>query len=291
MEEIAGSAAKLLLAVAAFVLVGWFGARDKRIGGVLLTFPLLNGIAMLTGVDPLGVARTVYVVVIWNAAFFLVVIQCHDRLPPLPAGLDRELTILCRALVWAALWASGAVALALLRDELPSAPWLFALQLALAAIYLAVAWRPAAAPSSVSFATMWLNTRGGIRVACFVAVFAMLSAVAQATQSPRWVGWASALPLPGIFALATLAATQTRDEMASLRDTVLLGPLLVIPFNALLARAIVHLRGAGAGPLAESVTVVLFWAVAAALVFVALPPLVRWRDRATASAEDLAARR
>ena len=50
MIEISVAAIKLLLAVAAFVLIGWFGARDKRIGGVLLTFPLLNGIAMLTGV-------------------------------------------------------------------------------------------------------------------------------------------------------------------------------------------------------------------------------------------------
>src|SRR5215218_7981166 len=62
--------AALALASAAFVLVGWIGARDKRVGGLLLTFPLLNGIAMLTGVDPIGVAETIYVMVIWNCLLF-----------------------------------------------------------------------------------------------------------------------------------------------------------------------------------------------------------------------------
>jgi hypothetical protein len=58
--------AKLILGIAAFVLIGWLGARDKRVGGVLLTFPLLNGIAMLTGIDPLGMAGAIYLVMMWN---------------------------------------------------------------------------------------------------------------------------------------------------------------------------------------------------------------------------------
>ncbi len=98
-------------------------------------------------------------------------------------------------------------------------------------------------------------------------------------RDDRWVGWASALPLPGIFALATLSVTQSRHELASLGDTVMFGPLLVIPFNWLLARAIIQLRADGAGTLAEIVTVLLFWIAAAALVFVAVPWFARWRDR------------
>jgi hypothetical protein len=92
------------------------------------------------------------------------------------------------------------------------------------------------------------------------------------------VGWASALPLPGLFALATLSVTQDRPAIAALGDTVLIGPLLYIPFNALLARAIIALRTGQAGTLAEIATVVVFWAIAAALVFGLLPQIARWRD-------------
>jgi hypothetical protein len=67
--------------------------------------------------------------------------------------------------------------------------------------------------------------------------------------------------------------------MLALGDTVLLGPLLVIPFNWLLAQAIAGLRGAHAGTPAEIAVVVAFWAVAAALVFALVPPFARWRDR------------
>src|SRR5262249_16433973 len=132
MLETAVFLTKLLLAVAAFVLVGWFGARDKRIGGGLLTFPLLNGIAMLTGLDPDGIARTIYLLVMWNCVLFLVAMYCFEWLPPLPVRLDPELTLIARAFSWVGLWAVGAVLLAWFRDDLPAAPWLFALQVVVA---------------------------------------------------------------------------------------------------------------------------------------------------------------
>lgn len=279
MVEIALFLAKLLLAVLAFVLVGWFGARDKRVGGMLLTFPLLNGIAMLTGVDPDGIARTVYLVVIWNCALFLAAMYWFERLPPLPAQLDPELKLMARAFCWVILWAVGAVFLAWFRDDLPAAWWLFGTGALVAGAYIRTRWRGGPALSHSTFAGMWRNRRGFVRIACFVVVFCLLSVVAYVAHSARWVGWASALPLPGIFALATLSVTEKKEEMLALGDTVLLGPLLVIPFNWLLARAIGGLRVGHAGTLAEIVVVVAFWAVAAALVFAAVPPFARWRDR------------
>ena len=279
MDEIAIFAVKLLLAVLAFVLVGWFGARDKRIGGVLLTFPLLNGIAMLTGIDPSGIARTIYLVVIWNSFLFLVAMHRFEWLPPLPARWDPELKIVSRALCWVVLWAAGAALLAWFRDDLPAAGWLFALQSALVAYYVARRWRRRVTTSGPTFLGMWHNWRGYVRIACFVVVFLLLSVVAYVGHSARWVGWASALPLPGIFALATLSATQTKEDLLPLGDTVLLGPLLVIPFNWLLAHAIAGIRIEHAGTPGEIVTVVVFWAVAAALVFAVVPPFAGWRDR------------
>jgi uncharacterized membrane protein (GlpM family) len=271
--------AKLILGIAAFVLIGWLGARDKRIGGVLLTFPLLNGIAMLTGADPLGMAGAIYLVMMWNCVLFLFVVHRYAWLPPLPVALNAETTIVLRVVAWTLLWAVGAVMLARFRDTLSVAPVLFAIQLAVAALYMVGWWRPPPHASPVTFRGMWCNRGGAIRIACFVAAFALLSIVAYVANDSRWVGLASALPLPGLFALATLSVTQDKQDIASLGDTVLFGPLLFIPFNALLARAIIHLRAEQAGTLAEIATVVAFWAIAAGLVFSAVPQIARWRGR------------
>jgi hypothetical protein len=279
MLELSIAVGKLLLGTLAFVLVGWFGARDKRIGAMLLTFPLLNGIAMLTGAEPIGIARTVYLVVVWNCILFLLAIYRYEWLPPLPVKWDDETKIITRSLFWVALWSVGATALAWFRDDLPSARQLFLLQLAFAALYICFCWSAPSSRSSLTFGAMWLNRQGLLRVACFVFVFLVLSAIAYFGKDARWVGWASALPLPGIFALAMLSVMQPKADLLSVADTVLLGPLLVIPFNWLLARAVIHLRSEQAGAIAEIATVLVFWALAAALVFLLLPLLAGWRDR------------
>src|SRR6516165_3724389 len=255
MLEVLFALAKVLLAVLAFVLVGWLGARDKRIGGVLLTFPLLNGIAMLTDADPVGIAGTVYLVVMWNCVLFLLAIYRYEWLPPLPVSWGEQSKISARSLFWVALWLVGATVLAWFRDDLSSARWLFFLQLALAVPYLWRWWSTPSSHPSPTFAAMWFTRQGLLRVASFVLVFAALSTIAYFEKDARWVGWASALPLPGIFALAMLSVTQARAGLLSLADTVLLGPLLVIPFNWLLARVIIHLRSEQAGAIAEIATV------------------------------------
>jgi len=279
MFEISVAVIKLLLGTSAFVLIGWLGARDKRIGGVLLTFPLLNGIAMLTGADPLGVAGTNFPIVMWNSALFLIAMYKYECMPPMPATWDQEARILGRVLFWIALWAAGATTLALLRDTLSFAGWLFVVQLVFAVLYISRWWRAPLPPSFPTFSGMWFNGRGFIRAACFVLAFLILFGIAYFNKDARWVGWASAVPLPGIFALATLSATESKENLLSLGDAVLLGPLLVIPFNWVLSRAIMHLRIEEAGTFAEIATVVLFWAVAAAIVFGLVPPFVRRRDR------------
>jgi hypothetical protein len=234
---------------------------------------------MLTGVDPDGIARTVYLVVIWNCALFLAAMYCVERLPPLPAHLDPELKLVARAFTWVGLWAVGAVLLAWFRDDLPPAWWLFGTALVVASLYIRTRWRDGPLPSHPTLAGMWRNWRGFVRIACFVVVFCLLSAVAYVAHSARWVGWASALPLPGIFALATLSVSEKKEDMLALGDTLLLGPLLVIPFNWLLVQAIAGLRLGDAGTPAEIGVVVAFWTVAAALVFAVVPPFARWRDR------------
>src|SRR5690349_582195 len=116
MVELSIFLIKLALATVAFVLIGWFGARDRRIGGVLLTFPLLNGIAMLTGVDPVGIAATIYLIVLWNCLLFLVVMHRYERLPRLRIDMSSESAIILRVACWIVLWAVGAALLAYFRD-------------------------------------------------------------------------------------------------------------------------------------------------------------------------------
>jgi uncharacterized membrane protein (GlpM family) len=156
---------------------------------------------------------------------------------------------------------------------------LFVIGSAMAGLYVWRCWSSPAPAPPPTFRAMWLNTRGLLRIICFVCAFAVLALVTYWAQDSRWIGVAGALPLPGLFALATLSVTQSRRELLSLGDTVLLGPLLVIPFNWLLARAVIDLRLAQGGILAEITVVIIAWAVAAGLIFGLVPPFSRWRDR------------
>jgi len=277
---------KLLLGTAAFVLIGWFGARDRRIGGVLLTFPLLNGIAMLTGVDPLAIAHIVFPIVVWNSGVFLLTMYRYEVLPPLrylaPVcnGSSSNAVIIARVAVWTAIWVTGAYLLMKYHGKSSSAPLLFGVQLVLAAAYIWQFWRKPEPAASPTFSDMWLHGTGLIRVILFVLVLCSLLAIPRLTDNPDWLGLASTMPLPGMFALALLSVTQQKKEvLLSLGDTVLLGPLLVIPFNYFLAHAMLALRAHSAGLAIEMATVIAFWSAAAALVFVVLPVFVRWRDR------------
>src|SRR6185436_16700670 len=87
---------------------------------------------------------------------------------------------------------------------------------------------------SRAFASFWGNSTGLWRIVLFALAYGCLFFVSRAALDQKWVGMASALPLPGLFALAALTddtAAAERAQLLSMRDTVFLGPLLVIPFN------------------------------------------------------------
>ena len=70
---------KLPLALVVFLLVAYAGSVSKRVAGVLLTFPILNGIAMhRRRDDPVTVADAIYPLVIFNCVLFAV---ARFRLP------------------------------------------------------------------------------------------------------------------------------------------------------------------------------------------------------------------
>ena len=77
---IATLAAKLSLSVAAFLLLGYFGRfYDRRVTGVLLTFPILNVIGLLSAGEPRRAAQTICVVVIWNTLPFVAILTWLAR--------------------------------------------------------------------------------------------------------------------------------------------------------------------------------------------------------------------
>lgn len=269
---------KLALGLAAFVFIGWVGARDKRIVGVLLTFPILNGIAMLVDPQPFRVASAIYPIAMFNSALFWVVVTFAGWVP-FAARTGGIVSLALRLAVWMALWFAGAWVVTEYRDALPAGPALFAVQACAAALYLWLLWRPPLAvtpagprPSRAAFYLGW-----GLRLAFFVAVFLILLATAQNATDPKWVGMASALPLPGLFAVAYLAHRNDGEGLKPIRDTVLLGPLLVIPFNFVFAAWVTWLPS-GLRTLIGTLSLLIWWGAGLALVFWLIPWLERRLD-------------
>jgi hypothetical protein len=278
---------KLALGLAAFLLVGYVGkAHDKRIAGVLLTFPILNGVGMLTGADPLAVAQSIYPLVIFNSLLFYAAISLGDTWPPFAPATPSNRRLLVRLAVWTAIWLAGAGPLTLLHDRLPGAAVLFVVAIGIAIPFMLVGWTsPEAEPPGErhghvsDFVALWSTPDAAKRIALFLACFAVVLVASYCFES-KWVGMASALPLPGLFALATLSVLEPPKRLYPIRDTVLLGPLLVIPFNWMLARAVLALPGDPLLHAAVGVVVTLvFWAVAAVVVIYSVPALAARLDR------------
>jgi len=289
MAALALALLKLALGVAAFGLLGYLGRfHDKRIAGVLLTFPILNGIGILTGADPLAVANSIYAVVVVNGLLLFTVIAGIGVLPPLPRHLPENARLAARLIVWTLIWAVGAGAAVTWRDSLPGPAVLFAFQCALAAMVAALWWRAPqrheaarTAPMSLAAHTraltrFWSSPSGLWRLALFTVCCVALLAVATVWES-KWVGMVSALPLPGLFAIATLSVIEERREFAVIGDSVLFGPAFVIAFNFVYAHIVVRLSGP-AHTIAGIAALVVLLAINAALIFWIVPRISAYLD-------------
>jgi len=272
---------KLLLSVGIFAALGYLGRfHDKRIAGVLLTFPILNGIGILTGGDPLAVADSIYIVVIVNGLLLFAAIRFVDVLPPLPAGTSANVTLAARLIVWTLIWAAGAFSVVHWRDSLPGPAALLAGQCVLAALVAIIAWRAPRqaeqAPTRVPFVAFWSSPAGRARLALFTLCCVALLAAANSWES-KWVGMLSALPLPGLFAVATLSVLEPRKDFVVIADSVLFGPVFVIAFNWTYAHIVLRLPAAGHTPIGLAALVLLL-AVNATLIFWIVPRISAYLD-------------
>jgi hypothetical protein len=271
---------KLALGLAAFVFIVVVGRRKKRVAGVLLTFPVMNGVALLTSPDPFRVADAIALLVVFNTLLFWAAVMTLHRVPPKPERFAPLALLICRLLVWTAVWCAAAYWLTDNRDRFPSGMILFALQLAFSISVAFVVWgrppRTEQKPSPQASMAAWLNWT--VRIALFLAVYAALLYTAQHVSDQKWTGMASALPIIGFFGLANLSTQNTEAQLQPIRDTILLGPLLVIPFNWSLASVITATPGGprGAFHIAELLAA---WAIGLALVFALVPAIENFMDR------------
>lgn len=289
--ETAIALVKLLLGLAVFAALGYIGKfYDKRIAGVLLTFPILNGIGILTGSDPLAVARSIYAVVVLNGIVLFFMIMWADALPRFRSAAPN-VKLVVRLIVWTAVWFVGAPLVVLGRDSLPGGGGLIAIQCVVAAAAGFLFWKPEPCDKSASPAAggvrhhlralfaFWSNANGAVRLGLFAVCFGLLLFAAHAFES-KWVGMFSALPVPGLFAVATLSAIEDRDYFEPMRDTVLLGPISVIAFNWIYAHIVLALPSEPFARTAFGVLAMTALLAADAMLIVwTTPRLARWVDR------------
>ena len=196
-----------------------------------------------------------------------------------------------RVVVWAAIWFAGAWWLTDVRGAIPGAGVLFAGAFVFAVLFMMAFWTrlpPMSANDRAGglhladhhwnrFRTFWVSPIGAGRIVFFTLAYACVFFAARAALDEKWVGMASALPLPGFFALASLIDdTEERPvalaSLKQIRDTLFLGPLLVIPFNWMFS----HLLAFAIPPsetLLRYALLLALWSVAAAAVMLAIPRL------------------
>jgi hypothetical protein len=279
---------KLPLALAVFLLVAYAGTMSKRVAGVLFTFPILNGIAIIASDEPTVVADAIYPLVIFNCVLFAALITYPRALPPVGA-LPRWGRLFARVIVWALAWLAGAAVITHVRGAIPGGGVLLTGAAIFAILFMAAAWSRVAPADAASrhhvtrFIAFWSTSTGWWRVAFFVGTYACLFWASRAAGDQKWVGMASALPLPGFFALAVLIDdTEERSAamtaLTPIRDTLFLGPLLVIPFNWTFSHALLSVLPPDSVA-ARYLLLFALWTMAAAAVMMLVPRLAARLDR------------
>ena len=186
---------------------------------------------------------------IFNCVLFAAVISFPRVLPPIGDALPRTAALFLRVVTWSAAWLAGAFVLTLFHERLPGGAILLGGAAVFAIVFMLTCWTPhvaAAGPvgrPGAGFVTFWANRSGLARIVFFCLAYAVLVSVSRVALDEKWVGMASALPLPGFFALATLIESGAR--VRPIRDTLFLGPLLVIPFNAAFSHVMTAPRSRG----------------------------------------------
>lgn len=294
MAVLAIIAIKLALGLVAFLIIGYVGQfYDKRIAGLLLTFPILNAVGILTGADPFAVADAISAVVVINGLLFYFLLSNPDFVPRFRWSHNASVYLLAQIAAWTLMWLAAAFVVTALRERLPGAGFFFCLQGAITLFLTWRNWMPVSALRHAPDADMlhiawrshlhnflfWATHSARFRVALFVITCAIILGVAYFSES-KWVGMVSALPLPGFFALAILIDfAPSRRDLYPVRDTVLFGPALIIVCNWLYACVVAILPPEPHARLfLGMLAAFVYWTVYAALIFAGTPLVSRRLD-------------
>jgi hypothetical protein len=190
---------------------------------------------------------------------------------------------------WSLAWLAGAWSITEFRAAIPGAATLLTGAAIFAIAFMMLCWTKPAAPVAqgqsrgTGFASFWVNSTGAARIAFFILAYACLFFVSRVAIDEKWVGMASALPLPGFFALAALIEDAERSQdsrsgakLLPIRDTLFLGPVLVIPFNWAFAHALVS--ALPDATFARYLLLLALWTLAALAVLIGVPRLERYFD-------------
>src|SRR3954451_14021877 len=132
-------ALKLPLALLVFLVIAYAGMIDRRIAGVLFTFPILNGIAIIASPEPVIVADAIYPLVIFNCMLFSTVISFPNTLPP-EGSLPRGVKLFSRVATWSLVWFAGAWLITDFRATIPGAAVLFSGASIFARVFIVLFW-------------------------------------------------------------------------------------------------------------------------------------------------------
>src|SRR5688572_30116099 len=180
-------AAKLIFGTLAFLLIGYLGSSsDKRVAGVMLTFPVLNGIGPLTSPDkdPIAVAGAMMPMIALNALLFFCFITAFLSGRTMAGGTSRRTLAYGIGVAGALIWFLVAwQVMPALEPVTPSPGVSTVLNAAAVAVITPLIWSLRAvspsgeAPERAAFAAFWWQRRW--RVAFFVvSLFVLLAAAA-----------------------------------------------------------------------------------------------------------------
>jgi hypothetical protein len=271
----------------AFLLIGYFGSSsNRRVAGTMLTFPVLNGIGLVTspGKDPVALTDAMMPMIALNGFLCFGFITAFQWLRTRTRTASNRLLSygvgVAGAAVWCLLaWSGGPW----LESRLPPSWVIAALYLIVTGILTVWLWaaRPmpnvAASAATPKFKEFWRQRRW--RIVFFVASMFLLLIAAQIGDAGT-VGRLSALPLVPLCVLCGLALDD-RDSLPALHDPIFLGPGLSMLFVLALTAVLIPLQDARGVAYWVPGTLALLagWAVCFVAIRYGMPRLAAALDR------------
>lgn len=229
---------KASLGAGLFVLILWWAqSRQPRAGGLMLTFPAINGLGLLTAevADHLVLARAMLPMIALNG------LLCAGYIVALRSGGIRTsrrhaalLLVICCSL-WALMALYAAPWLQTFSHATPQVlAWLGGYSLLGVLLTMWGLWTPQAATTASQRSLTQVLRANTLRIGVMLALLMLVTLLAR-HGAETWAGRLSALPLIPFYSLWSLAPHQTQNPEAATRlghlgSTVLGGPLVAMAF-------------------------------------------------------------